>query len=181
MSEVLHYLNTLEVILIVKRLLFKKIAIMHKEHTPKIQGSIVNLPVNVSETCVQLPQEGICEKVILVKLKKQLTFKGHVYFEPVRSYKVRAVLEYLQRVNPLYYVLFREGDFNQDLLAVGNNLLDNDIDFDVQSGNESECTTNPLNAHEHARSSYRRCSVKTGAFRNFAIFTKNTCVTISFY
>ena len=53
----------------------------------------------------KLPRrEGSCEGVILVKLKKKLSFKGHLHFELVRLHKVGATLEYLQRVNPLYYV-----------------------------------------------------------------------------
>ena len=52
----LDCLNTFEAILITKRLLFKKIIIIPKGKTPKIYGSIVNVPVNVSETCAQLPR-----------------------------------------------------------------------------------------------------------------------------
>ena len=43
-----------------------------------------------------------------------------------------------------------DGDINQTLLTVGNNLPDNDIDFDVESDNQLECTANPLSAHRHA-------------------------------
>ena len=97
----LDCLNTLELVLISKRLAFKKLVIMPKGQTPKMHGSIVNVPVNVSETCNHLPREGNCEEVILVKLKRKLSFKGHVYFEPVRPQRVRAALEFLQKVNPL--------------------------------------------------------------------------------
>ena len=74
---------------------------MSKGQTPKMHGSMVNVPVNLSETCNHLPREGNCEEVILVKLKRKLSFKGHVYFEPVRPQRVRAALEFLQKVNPL--------------------------------------------------------------------------------
>ena len=78
--EELGYLNTLEVILISKRLFLKKIVIMPEVQTSKINESIVNVPVNVSETCIELQWEGSCEEVILVKLKNKLFFKGHMYF-----------------------------------------------------------------------------------------------------
>ena len=65
----LDCLNTLGLVLISKRLLFKKVVIMRKGQTPKMHGSIVNVPVNVSETCNYLPREGNYEEVILVKLK----------------------------------------------------------------------------------------------------------------
>ena len=70
---------------------------------------------DVSETWTQLPREGICqecEEVILVKLKKKLSFKGNVYLESIRSHKVRAALEDQQRTNPLNYVLFWDGNIN---------------------------------------------------------------------
>ena len=57
----------------------------------------------------------------------------------------------MQRVNRSYYdVLNTDGDINQDLFAVGNNLPDKDIDFDVEIGNEIEWTTYPLRVHWHA-------------------------------
>ena len=77
---------------------------MPKEQTSKMHGSVVNVPVNVSETCNHLPREGNCEEVILVKLKRKLSFKGHVYFhfQPVRPKRVRAVVEFLQKI--IHYI-----------------------------------------------------------------------------
>ena len=96
-------LNTLGLVLISKRRLFlKKVVITLKEQTPKLHGWIVNVPVNLSETCNHLPREGNCEEVILVKLKRKLSFKRHFYFEPVHPQTVRAALEFLQKVNPPY-------------------------------------------------------------------------------
>ena len=57
---------------------------MPKGQTPKMHGSIANVPVNVSETCNHLPREGNYEAVILVKLKRKLFFKEHVSFESIR-------------------------------------------------------------------------------------------------
>ena len=56
--EELDCLNTLEIILITKKLLFEKIVITPKEKTPKRHGSVVNVSVNVSETCTQLATTG---------------------------------------------------------------------------------------------------------------------------
>ena len=41
---------------------------MPKGQTPKMHCSIVNIPVNVSETCNHLQQEGDCEEVILADM-----------------------------------------------------------------------------------------------------------------
>ena len=98
-----------------------------------------------------MPREGNCEEVILVKLKRKLSFKGHVYFEPVRPQRVRAALEFLQKVNPLYQdVLISDANVNPDLLSIGKKLLESEIDFEIESDDELENTSNPLNTHRHA-------------------------------
>ena len=79
-----------------------------------MNGSMVNILVNISETCNQLPREGTCEEVVFFKLKKKSFFKALVYFEPVRPQRVRAALDFFQRVNPLYRdALIRDGNINQ--------------------------------------------------------------------
>ena len=65
----LDCLNTLELVLTSKSLFFEKIVIMSKGQTPKMHGSVVNVPLNVSKICNHLPREGNFEEVILVKLK----------------------------------------------------------------------------------------------------------------
>ena len=98
-----------------------------------------------------MSREGNCEEVILVKLKRKLSFKGHVYFEPVRSQRVRAALEFLQKVNPLYQdVLISNANINPDLLSIGKKLLQSEIDFEIESDDKLETTSNPLNTHRHA-------------------------------
>ena len=85
-----------------------------------MHDSITNVPVNVSETFNHLPRERNCEEAILVKLKRKIAFKGHVYFEPVRSQRVRAALEFLKNVNPLYQdVLISDTNINPDLFSIG--------------------------------------------------------------
>ena len=54
----LDCLNTHELVLISKRLLFNKIVIMLKGQTPKMHGTIVIVSINVSETCNHMPREG---------------------------------------------------------------------------------------------------------------------------
>ena len=66
-----------------------------------------------------MPREGNCEEVILFKLKRKLSFKGHVYFELVRPQRARAALEFLQKVNPLYQdVSISDTNINPDLLSI---------------------------------------------------------------
>ena len=61
----LDCLNTIEVISIAKRVLFKKIVIMPKGQRPKTNGSIVNVSVNVSKTCTQLLRKKVVRKYFL--------------------------------------------------------------------------------------------------------------------
>ena len=98
-----------------------------------------------------MPREGNCKEVIPVKLKRKLPFKGHVYLVPVRPQRVRAALEFLQKVNPLYQdVLISDTNFNPDLLSIGKKTLKSEIDFEIESDDELETTLNPLNTHRHA-------------------------------
>ena len=111
-----------------------------------MDGLIVNVPVNVSETCNHFPRDGNCEEVILVKLKRKLSFKGHVYFEPVSLLRVRAALEFVQKVNPLYEdVLISDTNTSPDLLSIWKKPFGSEIDFEVESDDELETTLSPLN------------------------------------
>ena len=50
---------------------------MFKGQAPKLQGAIVNAPVDSNKTYSLLPNT---ENIIMVKLKKIISFKGHVFF-----------------------------------------------------------------------------------------------------
>ena len=123
---------------------------MPNGQTPKIYRPMVNVPGGVSKICNQLPREGSCEEIILVNLKKKFSVKGHVYFEPVRPHKVTAALAYLQRINPLYHdVLIRDSNINENLLSIGSDLPESDIDFEVKSNHGLEFAANPLRGYRH--------------------------------
>ena len=121
----LDCLNTLELVLISKRLLFKTIIIMPKEQVPKMHDSIVNVSVNASETCNHLPQS------------------------------VRAAFEFLSKVNSLYqHVLISDTNINPDLSSIGKKSLESEIELEIESDNELETTSNLLNTHRHAADEY---------------------------
>ena len=82
--DVLETLNRLEKILISKRILFKKITVMPKGQQPKIRGAVCNIPVQADAISNVLPRPAEDDGVVLVKLKRKIEFKGHVYFESVR-------------------------------------------------------------------------------------------------
>ena len=63
-------LGRLEIFLTCKMLLLKKIFIMPKGQSPKLQGAIVNIPVDANEAFNKLPS---CNNIYLVELKKKLS------------------------------------------------------------------------------------------------------------
>ena len=80
-SDELKYLKKLEKDLISKRIIFKKIAIMHgKGEFAKIRGSICNIPIETANICNILPRPADSNGLIVVKLKQDLKYRVHVYF-----------------------------------------------------------------------------------------------------
>ena len=99
----IRHLRKLEKVLISKRLLFKKIAIMHgKGEFSKIKGSICNIPVETANICNILPRPAVSNGIIVVKLKRDVKNRGHVYFEPVRPTIIYQALTYLKLHNKFY-------------------------------------------------------------------------------
>ena len=77
----LKYLKKLEKDLISKRIIFKKIAIMHgKGEFANIKGSICNIPIETANICNILPRPADSNGLIVVKLKQDLKYRVHVYF-----------------------------------------------------------------------------------------------------
>ena len=56
---------------------------MHgKEEFAKIKGSIYDIPIVAANICNILPKPADSSGFIVVKLKRDLQDRGHVYFEP---------------------------------------------------------------------------------------------------
>ena len=95
-------LEKLEQILIAQRIVFEKIIVMPKGQQRKIKGAICNVPVACDETCKILPRPPERSGIIMLKLKRKLEFRGHVYFQAVRPQVVLNALNWLKVNNPLY-------------------------------------------------------------------------------
>ena len=95
-------LRKLEQILIAQRIVFQKIIILTKGQQKKILGAVCNVPVSCEETCTSLPRAPANSGIILVKLKRKLQFKGHVYFEAVCPRVLLQALDWLKANNFLY-------------------------------------------------------------------------------
>ena len=98
----LALLEKLEQILIAQRIVFEKIIIMPKGQQKKVSGAICNVPVDCGHTCNFLPQPPERSGIIMLKLKRKLEFRGHVYFQAVRPQLIEDALNWLKQNNPLY-------------------------------------------------------------------------------
>ena len=98
----LESLKKLEQIIIAQRIVFEKIIVMPKGQQRKIKGAICNVPVECDQTCNILPRPPERSGIILLKLKRKLQFRGHVYFEAVRPEFIMTALNWLKANNPLY-------------------------------------------------------------------------------
>ena len=95
-------IRKLEKVLEAKRLLFKKITIMPKGQFPNVKGAICNVPIDNVDVSNLLPRQADSTGLMIIKLKRKLDYKGHVYFEPIRPRIVMGLLEYLKLHNHLY-------------------------------------------------------------------------------
>ena len=98
----LALLEKLEQILVAQRIVFEKIIVMPKGQQKKVSGAICNVPVNCDQTCKVLPRPPARSGIIMLKLKRKLEFRGHVYFQAVRPQVVENALNWLMQNNALY-------------------------------------------------------------------------------
>ena len=87
-----NYLNKLEKVIISKIILFSKVLVMPKGHSSKIKGAVCNVPVEADSMCNIFPRGADSNGLILLKLKRKLSYHGHVLFEPVRPDIVKLAL-----------------------------------------------------------------------------------------
>ena len=76
---------------------------MHeKEELAKIKGSICNISIETANICNILPRTTDSNGLIVVKLKRDLKYRGYVYFEPVCPNVIYQALNYLKPHNKFY-------------------------------------------------------------------------------
>ena len=66
---------------------------MPKGQMPKLKGSICNVPIDTAAIANTLPQGVDSNGIIMMKLKRKLVYRGHVYFEAGSPESVRSALE----------------------------------------------------------------------------------------
>ena len=125
---------------------------MPKGNFPKLKGSICNVPVNTSKIAEVLPQGADSTGLIIVKLKRKLSFKGHVYFQAVSPEAIKMALNYLKENNPLYK------DISINISNIPNELVDLS---EIETVEESNLEKNPLEENENPLDKFRFNSQET--------------------
>ena len=70
---------------------------MHgKEEFAESKGSICNIPIETANIFNILPRPTDSNELIVVKLKRDLNYRGYVYFEPVHADTIYQALNYLK-------------------------------------------------------------------------------------
>ena len=138
-------LEKLEQILIAQRIVFQKIIVMPKGQQRKLKGAICNVPVECDQTSSLLPCPPERSGNILLKLKRKLQFRGHVYVQAVRPHFVLQALQWLTANNILYkdiQIDVNNIDTNQEKSSFHNQI--NDLN---DSNDNNEEIEDPLNEH----------------------------------
>ena len=91
---------------------------MPKGNSPKLKGALCNIPIDVVDVCNTHPRPADSNGIIIVKLKRKLQYRGHVYFESARPYFILKFLQYLDNI-PSFVI----NEKNQDNLSF--NVLNN--------------------------------------------------------
>ena len=69
-------------------------------------ASICIVPIETANICNILPRSVISNGLIAVRLKRDLIYRYHVYFEPFYLYVMHQVFAYLESPNKLYEDIF---------------------------------------------------------------------------
>ena len=76
---------------------------MPKSKFPKLKGSICNVPLDTADIVNVLPRDADINGLAVVKSKRKLCYRGHVYFESVRPELIYQALTYLKEM--IHYML----------------------------------------------------------------------------
>ena len=74
-------LRQLEIVPVARKILFKKVTVMPKDQSPKVRGSICNIPISdIDSNCNSLTRPADSNGVNVVKLKRKVEYRSHVLF-----------------------------------------------------------------------------------------------------
>ena len=118
-------LNTLELHIICKRILFMKLVKLPRGKQKGIRGAAVNVPADLGPACNLLPRLSADAHIVSLKLKRKLEYKQAYLHDTIRPEKVITALHHLENNNPLYGDI----EINEDWIRGWR-----DADSDLYSG-----------------------------------------------
>ncbi|XP_073694460.1 uncharacterized protein [Garra rufa] len=95
----LKCLNSLEQHLVARNIPFMKLLCLPRGKQHGCHGPVVCVPVNTTDVSNILPRNECDDKMIRLKLKRKLTYKGHYEYKYVHTDRIRNALKYLIRFN----------------------------------------------------------------------------------
>ena len=95
-------LNTLELHIICKRILFMKLVKLPRGKQKDIRGAAVNVPADLGPACNLLPRLPADAHIVSLKLKRKLEYKQAYLHDTIHPEKVITALHHLKNNNPLY-------------------------------------------------------------------------------
>ena len=117
---------------------------MHgKGNFSKIKGTICNIPIEKANVCNILPRPTDSNGLIVVKLKRDLKYRGYIYFEPVCPNVICQALNYL-KTHRIFYedisiseglpskemINFLSTDKHQDITeSIHKNVISNETEY----------------------------------------------------
>ncbi len=120
---------------------------MPKGQHKKVSGAICNVPVNCDQTCKVLPRPPERSGIIMLKLKRKLEFRVHVYFQAVRPQIIENALNWLKHNNPLYFNVTTEmNNIDVNLKNMGQNEV-SDTDTSTEACSNKLPTRKKLTIH----------------------------------
>ena len=126
----------IEKISISRKIIFKKIAIMHeKGEFAKIKSNMSNIPNEAANIFNILPRLADSNGLFVVKLKQDLKYRDYVYFEAVRPNVIYQALNYLKTHNKFYEdISISEGLSSKEMINFSNsihkNIISNETEYD---------------------------------------------------
>ena len=170
--EPLQRLNEIGAMLIARRHPFMKIVGLPRGRQRAIFGACVNVPFEPEEVLSALPNVNSTNQVVMGKLKRKLSYKGHVYTQEINVHDIKAAFhclkyevknklyediefneqwheEALQANEELRSCLLYPDDGDGDDDNANNGVLEKETDGDEQVGDHADDAANEKDTEDH--------------------------------
>lgn len=96
---------------------------MLKAQSRKLKGALRHIRIDIVDTCNTLPHPADSNYSVMVKPKRKLQYRGHVYFESVSPNIILRLLQYL-KLNNLLYLGIKINLYNISIFLINEKSLD---------------------------------------------------------